>query len=244
MRRPSKSWVSVPTAACCTLAVPCPQRHGAGRWLEHGLNGELSCQLPSPRQHCDAPVCLQQQHPAAWLSAHIQQSAPAVNMPFLPVPCPGGGHGLVPEGLPQRVEVQVRPCACVHAHVLVLVHAHVHMHMSMQVTGRGSHASHPGLNLSAMAAQCQTVHAVHPYAREEKHSEATCCRACCPAACRYLHWVACPSELPPTLAAYKTQQYRWNSGPMVVIKSLIRRIWTTDRVGFIDRLSCTYFFLR
>lgn len=62
--------------------------------------------------------------------------------------------------------------------------------------------------------------------------------------CRYLHWVSCPNELPPTMSAYKTQQYRWNSGPMVVIKSLVRRIWTTDMVGFWDRLSCTYFFLR
>lgn len=56
--------------------------------------------------------------------------------------------------------------------------------------------------------------------------------------------MSCPNELPPTMSAYKTQQYRWNSGPMVVVKSLIRRIWTTDRVSFMDRLSCTYFFLR
>jgi hypothetical protein len=38
---------------------------------------------------------------------------------------------------------------------------------------------------------------------------------------RYLHWVGCPNELPPTMSAYKTQQYRWNSGPMVVIKQLV-----------------------
>jgi hypothetical protein len=44
-----------------------------------------------------------------------------------------------------------------------------------------------------------------------------------PACCRrYLHWVGCPNELPPTMSAYKTQQYRWNSGPMVVIKQLVR----------------------
>jgi hypothetical protein len=63
-------------------------------------------------------------------------------------------------------------------------------------------------------------------------------------AARYLHWVSCPNELPPTLSAYKTQQYRWNSGPMVVIKGLLGRIWSTDRVGLMDRLSCTYFFFR
>jgi len=27
---------------------------------------------------------------------------------------------------------------------------------------------------------------------------------------RYLDWVHCPNELPPTLSAYKTQQFRWN----------------------------------
>lgn len=41
---------------------------------------------------------------------------------------------------------------------------------------------------------------------------------------KYLHWVGCPNELPPTMSAYKTQQYRWNSGPMVVIKQLVS-IW-------------------
>ena len=61
---------------------------------------------------------------------------------------------------------------------------------------------------------------------------------------KYLHWVRCPNELPPTLSAYKTQQYRWNSGPMVVLKAMLRRVWATDAVGLGDRLSCTYFFFR
>ncbi|WIA17795.1 hypothetical protein OEZ85_009307 [Tetradesmus obliquus] len=61
---------------------------------------------------------------------------------------------------------------------------------------------------------------------------------------KYLHWVGCPNELPPTMSAYKTQQYRWNSGPMVVIKQLVTRIWTTDAVTFWDRISCSYFFFR
>jgi cellulose synthase/poly-beta-1,6-N-acetylglucosamine synthase-like glycosyltransferase len=30
----------------------------------------------------------------------------------------------------------------------------------------------------------------------------------------YLHDVCCPNELPSTLSAYKTQQFRWLSGPM------------------------------
>jgi hypothetical protein len=61
---------------------------------------------------------------------------------------------------------------------------------------------------------------------------------------RYLDWVHCPNELPPTLSAYKTQQFRWNSGPMVVLKQMLATIWTTDKVNFFDRLSCSYFFFR
>ncbi|KAI8476260.1 MAG: nucleotide-diphospho-sugar transferase [Monoraphidium minutum] len=61
---------------------------------------------------------------------------------------------------------------------------------------------------------------------------------------RYLDWVHCPNELPPTLSAYKTQQFRWNSGPMVVLKKELRTIWATDKVNIADRLSCSYFFFR
>jgi hypothetical protein len=56
--------------------------------------------------------------------------------------------------------------------------------------------------------------------------------------------VHCPNELPPTLSAYKTQQYRWNSGPMVVVKQMISSIWSAKSVWFMDRISCTYFFFR
>lgn len=34
------------------------------------------------------------------------------------------------------------------------------------------------------------------------------------------------------------------SGPMVVIKQMVSRIWTTDKVTFADRISCSYFFFR
>lgn len=61
---------------------------------------------------------------------------------------------------------------------------------------------------------------------------------------RYLHWVKCPNELPPTLSAYKTQQYRWNSGPMVVMKTMVASIWSTKFVTLLDRVSATYFFFR
>src|SRR5689334_21014627 len=33
---------------------------------------------------------------------------------------------------------------------------------------------------------------------------------------KYLDHVGCYSELPSTMQAYKTQQYRWQSGPMQV----------------------------
>jgi beta-mannan synthase len=56
--------------------------------------------------------------------------------------------------------------------------------------------------------------------------------------------VHCPNELPPTLSAYKTQQFRWNSGPMVVLKEMLSTVWTTDKVNLGDRLSCSYFFFR
>lgn len=34
------------------------------------------------------------------------------------------------------------------------------------------------------------------------------------------------------------------SGPMVVLKQMLSHIWTTDKVNFLDRLSCSYFFFR
>jgi hypothetical protein len=60
----------------------------------------------------------------------------------------------------------------------------------------------------------------------------------------YLHWVCCASELPPTFSAYRTQQRRWQAGPMQVLKQLIGRVWTSRGVKLRDRLSCTYFFFR
>ena len=54
----------------------------------------------------------------------------------------------------------------------------------------------------------------------------------------------CPNELPPTLSAYKTQQFRWNSGPMVLLRGMLRDIWTSGAVTLLDKLSCSYFFFR
>ncbi len=41
----------------------------------------------------------------------------------------------------------------------------------------------------------------------------------------YLHDVKCPNELPSTLSAYKTQQFRWLSGPMQIVRKSFANIW-------------------
>eukprot|EP00879_Flechtneria_rotunda_P007610 GHRR01007982.1.p1 GENE.GHRR01007982.1~~GHRR01007982.1.p1 ORF type:complete len:370 (+),score=108.52 GHRR01007982.1:430-1539(+) len=41
----------------------------------------------------------------------------------------------------------------------------------------------------------------------------------------YLHDVKCPNELPSTLSAYKTQQFRWLSGPMQIVRKSFKNIW-------------------
>lgn len=43
----------------------------------------------------------------------------------------------------------------------------------------------------------------------------------------YLHDVKCPNELPSTLSAYKTQQFRWLSGPMQIVRKSFKNIWTS-----------------
>jgi beta-mannan synthase len=41
----------------------------------------------------------------------------------------------------------------------------------------------------------------------------------------YLHDVCCPNELPSTLSAYKTQQFRWLSGPMQIVRKSFANIF-------------------
>jgi beta-mannan synthase len=60
----------------------------------------------------------------------------------------------------------------------------------------------------------------------------------------YLDHVKSDSELPPTMSVYKGQQYRWLSGPAVVLRKIFNNIWFSQAVSFTDRLSCTYFFIR
>ena len=45
----------------------------------------------------------------------------------------------------------------------------------------------------------------------------------------YLHDLVAPAELPPTMAAFKTQQHRWAKGSIQTAKKLLRRIWKSDQ---------------
>ncbi|GBF96403.1 glycosyltransferase [Raphidocelis subcapitata] len=60
----------------------------------------------------------------------------------------------------------------------------------------------------------------------------------------YLHDVCCPNELPSTLSAYKTQQFRWLSGPMQIVRKSFSNIWNCKEIGFFSKLNCYWFFCR
>lgn len=60
----------------------------------------------------------------------------------------------------------------------------------------------------------------------------------------YVHDVHCPSELPSSMSAYKTQQFRWLSGPMQIIRDSIVNIWTAPSLSLWQKLNCYWFFLR
>ncbi|KAI8476756.1 MAG: nucleotide-diphospho-sugar transferase [Monoraphidium minutum] len=60
----------------------------------------------------------------------------------------------------------------------------------------------------------------------------------------YLHDVCCPNELPSTLSAYKTQQFRWLSGPMQIVRKSFANIFFCKEIGFFSKLNCYWFFCR
>jgi hypothetical protein len=60
----------------------------------------------------------------------------------------------------------------------------------------------------------------------------------------YLHDVCCPNELPSTLSAYKTQQFRWLSGPMQIVRKSFANIFFNKEIGFFGKLNCYWFFCR
>eukprot|EP00798_Chlamydomonas_sp_ICE-L_P016090 gene16090-22232_t len=60
----------------------------------------------------------------------------------------------------------------------------------------------------------------------------------------YLSHVDNPNELPSSLSAYKTQQFRWLSGPMQILAKVYFYIWTAKDISFSKRLNCYWFFTR
>lgn len=55
----------------------------------------------------------------------------------------------------------------------------------------------------------------------------------------YLDDVVAPAELPPTLAAFKSQQHRWARGSVQTARKLLRRIWAAP-VPLATRLEATF----
>lgn len=61
---------------------------------------------------------------------------------------------------------------------------------------------------------------------------------------RYVPHVSAPNELPDDLSTFKTQQFRWCSGPMQILLKSFRNIWTSRDISLARRLNCTWFFMR
>ncbi|GAX75300.1 hypothetical protein CEUSTIGMA_g2745.t1 [Chlamydomonas eustigma] len=60
----------------------------------------------------------------------------------------------------------------------------------------------------------------------------------------YLNHVVSPNELPSTLSTYKTQQFRWLSGPMQILVKCFMLIWKSTKISFLRKLNCYWFFMR
>lgn len=60
----------------------------------------------------------------------------------------------------------------------------------------------------------------------------------------YMHDVECLSELPPTLSAYFSQQHRWSSGPMQVMKKMLGTICQSKHLPWYKKLYCIWYLLR
>jgi cellulose synthase/poly-beta-1,6-N-acetylglucosamine synthase-like glycosyltransferase len=55
----------------------------------------------------------------------------------------------------------------------------------------------------------------------------------------YLPDVVVPGELPPQISAYKQQQARWAKGGSQCFRMLLPRIWSSERLSFIQRWMAT-----
>jgi len=59
----------------------------------------------------------------------------------------------------------------------------------------------------------------------------------------YLHWVECASDLCPTYAAFKSQQYRWSCGPMQVMCKVLPKA-LREKGGFRSKIDVFWFLCR
>ncbi|UJR19181.1 hypothetical protein I4U23_022311 [Adineta vaga] len=62
--------------------------------------------------------------------------------------------------------------------------------------------------------------------------------------CAYMVNVECLNELPPTYAAYLSQQYRWFSGPAQVFRKLFQKVYKTSHIDIYRKLHCIWMLCR
>lgn len=55
----------------------------------------------------------------------------------------------------------------------------------------------------------------------------------------YLHDLVAPAELPPNMAAFKTQQHRWAKGSVQTARKLLARIWASSDIELPVKLEAT-----
>lgn len=60
----------------------------------------------------------------------------------------------------------------------------------------------------------------------------------------YMHDVECLNELPPTLSGYFSQQHRWISGPMQIMKKMLGTIFRSEYISWFQKLYCAWYLLR
>mgnify|MGYP000209307868 CR=1 FL=1 len=57
---------------------------------------------------------------------------------------------------------------------------------------------------------------------------------------RFLPDVVVPAEIPPTVTAFKRQQYRWAFGTIQVFKKLMPKVWTARNLTLPQRIAATF----
>ncbi|CAM4840731.1 unnamed protein product [Rotaria magnacalcarata] len=60
----------------------------------------------------------------------------------------------------------------------------------------------------------------------------------------YMHDVECLNELPPTVSAYLSQQYRWTCGPIQVAKNMVTTICQSKHISWYKKTYCLWYLFR